>query len=431
MAGVAPSAPRESSPRVRTAWGLGDQVLASATNFALTVFAARTLSPHDFGAFAIIFALYVLCSGVIRGFVSEPLVVRFSSAPLPQQQRAVAIALCRGIVAAAALACVLVAASLCFGGASVRNGLLLMAVLFPGLVLQDTARFGVMALGRPQVAFGSDVVWAAIQVVSFSLLVEVGSVSLRSLIVCWAMGGLVAGVFAVVRGRLAIQMSAMHEAVSGPATFGGRFAADFLISQGSTQFIIVLLGIVASASEAGTFRVALAAFGPLVVVMAGARFAFIPEFARTRHVPGLLHRRVVQATAALTLTAISWGVLVFVMPLGFGTVFFGGNWESAHSLIPAITVAIAAGAAETGALCGIRALADASGGLRARVVVGSLTVLSAGAGAAMAGAKGAAIGAALVALPGFIVWWAQFRASLSQSPGEDLHPRTKLLRDVG
>lgn len=72
--------PRRSS-RIRHRFGLGvaDQILSSATNFALGVFAAHVLDVPQFGAFALAFASYNLAIGASRAINSEPLTVRFSS----------------------------------------------------------------------------------------------------------------------------------------------------------------------------------------------------------------------------------------------------------------------------------------------------------------------------------------------------------------
>jgi len=429
MAAAGASSGRRNG-RARASWGFADQVLSSATNFALTVVAAQMLTSRDFGVFAIVIAIYVLSNGTIRGLASEPLVVLFSDTSPSVQCRAAAVAVTRGAAGASVLTLAIVAVAELTHGLPRPTTFVLLALLLPGLVVQDTARFALMTLGRPRIAFESDVVWAVLQGVAVPLLIATNRASLSPLVTCWGVGATLAGAYALVRGGIVIPLDAVGEGIRTRARFGGRFAADFLISQSGTQLIVVLLGTLASAPEAGKYRVAQAAFGPLVVIMSGTRFAVIPELVRARHRPALLHRRVVQVTVALTAVAIAWGVFVYVMPASFGRSVFDAKWDTAHMLIPAVTVAIAAGAAETGALSGIRAVADASGGLRARVVVGALTLLAAGVGADFAGAQGAAIGAAAAGAPGFLVWWAQFRASIStasRAPAYEPH----LARDSG
>src|SRR4051794_3206653 len=70
----------------RVGWGLGDQVLSSVTNFALTLFVAALLTPTQFGAFSVVIAVYGTFLGISAGFAASPLVVRYSAA-VPAVQR--------------------------------------------------------------------------------------------------------------------------------------------------------------------------------------------------------------------------------------------------------------------------------------------------------------------------------------------------------
>ena len=63
----------------RLHWGFADQVLSSATNFALSVAVARQVDPRGFGAFGVAMTAYILATGLSRAVVSEPLLVVFSA----------------------------------------------------------------------------------------------------------------------------------------------------------------------------------------------------------------------------------------------------------------------------------------------------------------------------------------------------------------
>src|SRR4026209_149464 len=65
----------------RAGWGLADQALSSLTNFALGVFVARTVGIEEFGAFSLVFAVYLLVMSVCREFPMEPLQIRYSGTP--------------------------------------------------------------------------------------------------------------------------------------------------------------------------------------------------------------------------------------------------------------------------------------------------------------------------------------------------------------
>ena len=116
-----PKAPRTAAfwrpPRQagrRLSWGVADQAVSSLTNFAVSIYVARTLGAVQFGAFSLAYVTYSFVLNASRGVATEPLMVRFSGTDLPTWRRAVAS--CSGTAAVTGLAagaCVLAAAALC------------------------------------------------------------------------------------------------------------------------------------------------------------------------------------------------------------------------------------------------------------------------------------------------------------------------------
>jgi len=140
-------------------WGLGDQVVSSATNFGVTLVAARTLSARDFGVFAILSTVYVLTNGVIRGLVSEPLLVGVSGAERSVWRPAAARAIVGASLLGVACGCVLLIGA-ALASSSDRAAIIALGVALPLLTIQDTARFAALAKGEPKVALLSDGAWA-------------------------------------------------------------------------------------------------------------------------------------------------------------------------------------------------------------------------------------------------------------------------------
>ena len=54
------------------AWGIADNALMSATNFAMVVLLARALSPEDFGLYALIYTSLIFVNGMQAALVSQP-----------------------------------------------------------------------------------------------------------------------------------------------------------------------------------------------------------------------------------------------------------------------------------------------------------------------------------------------------------------------
>src|SRR5438477_9253623 len=73
----------------RLGWGVADQAMSSLSNFAVNIYIARTLGAAQYGAFALAYVTYGFALNASRGLGTDPLLVRFSGAPLPTWRRAV------------------------------------------------------------------------------------------------------------------------------------------------------------------------------------------------------------------------------------------------------------------------------------------------------------------------------------------------------
>ena len=153
----------------RTGWGLADQAFSSLTNFVLGVMIARSVPPHDFGAFSLAFATYTLFLGLSRALTSEPLVVRFSHSS-PEAWRAATAA---GTGTATLLGVVGGVGCVVFGLATsgpIAQAFIALGVTMPGLLLQDAWRYAFFARGGGAQAFLNDVIWAVVMFPAVAVL---------------------------------------------------------------------------------------------------------------------------------------------------------------------------------------------------------------------------------------------------------------------
>src|SRR5450432_1208576 len=102
----------------RLGWGVADQAVSSLTNFAVSIFVARSVGLVQFGAFSLAYVTYGFALNASRGLATDPLMVRFSGVEPPVWRRAVAS--CSGTALTVGVAtgiCALVAAALLGGTA--------------------------------------------------------------------------------------------------------------------------------------------------------------------------------------------------------------------------------------------------------------------------------------------------------------------------
>ncbi|MBI3748720.1 MAG: hypothetical protein HY262_07735, partial [Chloroflexi bacterium] len=141
----------------RAGWAVIDQGLVSLANFALGVVVARLVSPTEFGAFGVAFAVYLVALNVARGFATQPLTIRFGARDEEEFRRGVAestgVALLLGVIGTGV--------SLAIGavvGGDLGMALIALAVAMPGLLVQDAWRFVLFTSRRGQTAIVNDLI---------------------------------------------------------------------------------------------------------------------------------------------------------------------------------------------------------------------------------------------------------------------------------
>ena len=124
--------PRQASRRLGP--GLADQAVSSLTNFAVSIYVARSLGAAEFGAFSLAYVTYGFVLNASRGLATDPLLVRYSGAEIPAWRRAVSA--CTGT----ALAVGFVAGLLAVGVAALLHGTPQQAFLALGITLPSCCR---------------------------------------------------------------------------------------------------------------------------------------------------------------------------------------------------------------------------------------------------------------------------------------------------
>jgi O-antigen/teichoic acid export membrane protein len=186
--------------------------MSSLTNFAVSIYIARTLGAVQFGAFSLAYVTYGFALQASRGLGTDPLLVRFSGTNVPTWRRAVAT--CTGAAVLTGLATgalALVAAAVLSGPA--RMAFLALGLTLPVLMLQDSWRFAFFALGRGGHAFLNDTVWAVTLLPALVLLQMTGHSNVFSFVFAW---GVTAGVGATASPGRTHAVGRMEMAVAAP-----------------------------------------------------------------------------------------------------------------------------------------------------------------------------------------------------------------------
>jgi hypothetical protein len=407
--------PRWGPLQRRVGWGVADQALSSATNFGLTVAAARGLSREAFGAFGLAFTAYTFALGVARAIGGEPLLIRYSKIPESSWRSGVresaGAVLMLGLVGTVAG---LIAGS--FAGGPLRSAFFALAVVLPGLLLQDAWRFAFFASGRGRAAFMNDLVWAGVQFAALLiLLVLAPSSSVGPLVLIWGGAATVAAAIGVLQSRAPPAIGRSVEWWRRQRDLVPRILGEFAAVSGASQAAIFGVGALAGLSAVGAIRGALMLMGPVNIVVLGMSLVAIPEnVGLLKKSVSALRRGTLVYSVGLGALAATWGCLVLLVPASVGKAVLGETWTSARSALLGVILWQIGLAISVGPVASLRALAAIRRSLRVRLLVAPVLVAGALGGATLGGARGASLGLGITNLVAAAIWWLNLERALRE-----------------
>ena len=399
----------------RLSWGLADQGMSSLSNFAVSIYVARTLGAVQFGAFSLAYVTYSFALNASRGLATDPLLVRFSGTELRTWRRAVAK--CTGTAAVVGLvagACVLAVAGL-LGGAT-RSAFLALGLTLPALLLQDSWRFAFFAHGRGGHAFINDTVWLAALLPVLVLLRVTGHANVFWFVFAWGATAAVGAAVGPLQAGVIPRLSRAWEWVSRHRDLGPRYLLEGTTNSASIQLRTYSVGLVTGLAAVGYVQASSTLMGPFMVIFFGMGLVTLPEAARIlQRSSGQMRMFCVLISAGLALMGFAWGaVLLMALPRGLGHLMLGNIWRPTYPLVLPATISIMGGCVSAGAGTGLHALGAARRSLRA-MVVASVAYLGFGvAGAVAWGALGAIWGAAVATWIGALLFWQQLGPALRE-----------------
>ena len=408
-----------SSPAVRlvrrVGWGVADQGMSSIANFVLGLVVARNTSSGDFGAFSLAFVTFSLVISAVRGPSTDPLMVRFSGTTTPAWRRAVAAAtgtsLAGGVVAG--MLCILV-------GLFLPSGLgvtfIALGVGLPGIMLQDSYRFGFFSCGEAHRAFLNDLVWGVLQVAAIVVLAVANLVTPGSAMLVFGASGAIAAAFGYLQMRVAPAPLLARSWLVDHKSLGTRYLVENTSIGAAKQIRITAVGLVAGLAAVGYIRAAEMMMGPFMILLAGVSQVAVPE---AKHVLArsarALYRFCAIFAGAQALLVAGWGVIaLLVLPRGLGEALLGDLWAPAEPLLLPTLVLLWLVCFANSAAAAIRALGASRRSLVAQLVSAAASVVLGVAGAVVNGALGSCWGLALGTLLGLGAWAWELRKAINE-----------------
>jgi O-antigen/teichoic acid export membrane protein len=406
--------PRQAGRRL--GWGLADQAVSSLTNFAVSIYVAKSLGATDFGAFSLAYVTYGFVLNASRGLATDPLLVRYSGAEIPAWRKAVSA--CTGT----ALGVGLITGLLAVGVAALLHGtpqraFLALGITLPGLMLQDSWRFAFFAIGRGSRAFLNDLIWALTLAPALLALRVTHHQQVFWFVLVWGASATVAACIGSVQARIIPRLTKVREWLHHIQDLGFRYLAENTLISGASQLRVYGIGLILGLAAVGYVQVASMLMGPFLVIFMGISLVVVPEAARVlqKH-PRHLRRFCGLVSIVLSLAALAWGgLLLLVLPTGLGFKLVGPLWLPAYALIIPVTIQVVGSTLSCGATAGLHALGAARRSLRAQIFASVAFVGGGLAGAYFGGTLGTMRGTAAATMFGAVVWWWQLHLGLRES----------------
>ena len=395
------------SGRSRIVWTFADQALSSLTNAALAVVVARTVSKGDFGAFALALLTFSFIVGLVRAFVGEPFVVRFSAASEAERRRGTAHA------SGAAVSLGVLASLICLAAAAVIGGetaatFTALALALPGLMLQDTWRHMFFAVGRPRAATINDLVWTVLQFGLLGLLLARGNDSIFLITLAWGVSALVAAFVGYLQTGIAPAPLASLSWLRETKDISVQLGLGFTLNMGAINLVTYVIGGIVGLAAVGAVRAAQTVLGPLNLLFAGFNAFVLPVLSRAAVAGERLLRPALLGSAALAGVASIWIAILVLLPRDLGHLILGDSWDGAHQVMLPSGLVLLAGALVLGASNSLVALSRADLMLRITVVQAPLMLILGILGAWQWGVVAATYGLVIAQTVGLVFCWYLF-----------------------
>lgn len=402
----------KSTAAHRARWGIVDQGFSSLTNFAITALAARVAPPAGFGSFSVGLSLYIFLLWGARSLIGEPFLVRMTSEPFDRQRSAAGEALGAALGFGAFSGATMIVAGLVVSS-SLGQVLVAIGVGIPGLLVQDSVRYVLMARGRTRSAAANDGLWFAAQSAVTLALILSGTANAASLTLAFGCAATLAAIFGCWQCGVGPAPSTGPSWVLKHKDLGIPFLLELVTVNAVPQLSLLCVAALGGVVVVGELRAAMFLMSPPTVLFSGMVLIGIPEAVRLRRrsLAGLRALVFGLAVAMSCVTAV-WALLLWSIPERSGTDLLKSNWASGRHLLVPIAAFTAANAVMYGAIVGLRALEAARESLRLRIWAGPAILVSSVTGAALAGAWGAAVGIAVSSWFSALLAWIVLRRAL-------------------
>jgi hypothetical protein len=237
----------------RVGAGLLDQVVVALANAGNSL-VALLLPPDNDRAGTLVLALAVGYAAISlnRAFVGEVLLALVPRFEPPDRDRLIKDGLAAALLSGLLTAVVLVGILAVFHGDLPDLGWI--ALVMPAMMLQDTARYSLLAQARQRQALLNDVGLVVVQAAAVVALALADRVTAGGLVLCWGLGGLTGYVGYVLRGGHLPWQGDPRRWPARTRRLAGWFTGTAVVGQVHTLMVMFVIGLGLSKAALAPFR---------------------------------------------------------------------------------------------------------------------------------------------------------------------------------
>ena len=234
-------------------------------------------------------------------------------------------------------------------------------------------------------------------------------------VLAWGITANIAAAVGPFQARLLPRWDGAVEWLSKTRDLGIRYLVENTATSSSNQIRLYAVGLIIGLTAVGFIQEGSLMMGPFFVIFMGVSLVTVPEATRslrksTRH----LWWYCILVSAALTLAALTWGVILEVaLPRGLGALLLhSGRWEPAYGIVPWMVISAMGATAIAGAAAGLRALGAARRSMRVNLMSSATYIVLGIVGAVAHGTYGSVEGTAVATWIGAALYWQQLRVGV-------------------
>jgi O-antigen/teichoic acid export membrane protein len=305
-----------------------------------------------------------------------------------------------------------------------------LAILLPGLLLQDAWRFSFVATGRPTRAVVNDATWLMSQLIAFSAVALLTVPTAPVLLGAWCLAGGVAGLLGIAQSGVVPSLSRAVAFAREHRDLNWHLAGEQLVSQGANQLGILILAGLLPLGSIGALRSGQLILSPLNVMQQAAPLVGLPEARRgTERSSGALVRTVTVLAVVLAAAPVLLALGIGMVPASVGTWALGDGWEAGLSVLAALTVRNVAGGVALACFVGLHALERTTQTMAIGAVRGGASLVLAVTAAAVAGLHAAVWAMAIADIAGAVVAVLVLRGAVHPTaPTDPIRPSREVRR---